>query len=252
MSKIDLNCDMGESYGIYTIGSDSQVAPYITSANIGCGWHGGDPLVIDNTIKLCKKHGIGIGAHPSLPDLMGFGRRNMDISCDEARSYIIYQVGAMQGFAKANGVNLVHVKPHGALYNMAAKSLELSIAIAKAIKQIDSNLVLLGLSGSKLIEAGIEVGLKVANEVFADRAYNEDGSLVKRGTEGAVITDEEVAIERVIRMATEGKVKAITGKDICVQPHSVCLHGDGVKAVEFAKRINQELKARGVTLASLS
>lgn len=252
MSRIDLNCDMGESYGIYTIGSDSQVAPYITSANIGCGWHGGDPLVIDNTIKLCKKYGIGIGAHPSLPDQMGFGRRNMDISCDEASAYIIYQVGAMQGFAKANGVNLVHVKPHGALYNMAAKSLELSIAIAKAIKQIDSNLVLLGLSGSKLIEAGIEIGLKVANEVFADRAYNEDGSLVKRGTEGAVITDEEVAIERVIRMATEGKVKAITGKDICVQPHSVCLHGDGVKAVEFAKRINQELKARGVTLASLS
>ncbi len=239
MQKIDLNCDLGESFGAYTIGMDSEIIPFITSANVACGYHASDPLVMSDTVRLCKANGVAIGAHPGFPDLMGFGRRNMDVTPAEARAYIIYQIGALAAFCKANGVKLSHVKPHGALYNMAGKDIALARAICEGIQSVDPALILLGLSGSKMLEAAEELGLKAAREVFADRGYEEDGSLVKRGRPGAMITDENEAIARVIRMVKERKVKAVTGRDIDIQADSVCVHGDGAKALEFVQKIGK-------------
>jgi UPF0271 protein len=252
MQKIDLNCDLGESFGAYTVGMDKEVIPFITSANVACGFHASDPLVMSKTVKMCKESGVGIGAHPGFPDLMGFGRRNMDVTAAEAKAYIIYQLGALNAFCRANGVQTAHVKPHGALYNMAGKDIVLARAICEGVKEFDSRLILLGLSGSRMIEAAQEVGLKVAREVFADRGYEEDGSLVKRGKDGAMITDEDEAIQRVIRMVKEKKVKTVTGKDIDIQADSVCVHGDGAKALAFVEKISKALKAAGIELAPLA
>lgn len=252
MLKVDLNCDLGESFGAYKLGLDSEVIPFITSANVACGYHASDPLVMSETVALCKKNGVSIGAHPGFPDLMGFGRRNMDVTPAEAKAYVQYQIGALKAFCDANGVKLCHVKPHGALYNMAGKDIKLARAICEGIAETDKSLILLGLSGSEMIKAAAEYGLKAALEVFADRGYEEDGSLVKRGKEGAMITDEDEAIARVIRMVKEGKVKAVTGKDIAISAHSVCVHGDGAKALEFVKKIGAALKENGVALAPLS
>jgi len=251
MQKIDLNCDLGESFGAYTIGMDSEVIPFITSANIACGFHASDPLVMSDTVMLCKARGVAVGAHPGFPDLMGFGRRNMDVSPAEVKAYIIYQIGALAAFCTANGVRLSHVKPHGALYNMAGKDIALARAICEGIQSVDPSLILLGLSGSKMLEAAEELGLKAAREVFADRGYEEDGSLVKRGKPGAMITDEDEAIARVIRMVKDRKVKAITGKDINIQADSVCVHGDGAKALEFVQKIGKALIDAGISLAPL-
>jgi UPF0271 protein len=252
MQKIDLNCDLGESFGAYTIGMDSEIIPFITSANVACGYHASDPLVMSDTVRLCKANGVAIGAHPGFPDLMGFGRRNMDVTPAEARAYITYQIGALAAFCKANGVKLSHVKPHGALYNMAGKDIALARAICEGIQSVDPALILLGLSGSKMLEAAEELGLKAAREVFADRGYEEDGSLVKRGRPGAMITDENEAIARVIRMVKERKVKAVTGRDIDIQADSVCVHGDGAKALEFVQKIGKSLREAGILLAPLS
>ena len=198
--KVDLNADLGESFGNYTCGMDEEVIPYISSANVACGFHASDPLVMSKTVKLAKKSGVSIGAHPGYPDLVGFGRRNMDVKPEEVKAMIQYQVGALQAFCTANGCKLKHVKPHGAMYNMAAKDEKLAHAIAEGIYEVDSELTLLGLANSFLISAAKETGLKAANEVFADRAYNSDGTLVKRGLEGAVITDENIAISRVLQI----------------------------------------------------
>lgn len=239
--KIDLNCDLGESFGNYTIGLDSEVIKFISSANIACGFHASDPLVMAKTVKMAKENGVSVGAHPGYPDLVGFGRRNLNVSVPELKAMVQYQIGALNAFCRAEGIKLRHVKPHGAMYNMAAKDYNLALGIAEGIAEVDPSLILLGLSGSHLLRAAKEVGLRAASEVFADRAYEEDGSLVARSKPGSVITDENEAIERVITMVKHGKVKAITGREIPIQPDSVCVHGDNPKALGFVKLIRKRL-----------
>ena len=251
MLRVDLNSDLGESFGRYTLGMDDQILPVISSANVACGFHASDPVVMEKTVKLAKASGVAVGAHPGYPDLMGFGRRNMVISPDEARAYILYQLGALYAFLKPLGMEMQHVKPHGAFYNMAAKDYELSKAICQAVKDFDPHLILLGLSGSQHIRAAEDVGLRAVSEVFADRAYEEDGTLVNRKKPGAMITDEDEAIRRVVRMVKEGKVTAITGRDIPIRAESICVHGDGEKALLFSKRIRAAMEAEGVSIVPM-
>ncbi len=249
--RVDLNCDLGESFGVYKIGMDEEVLAYISSANVACGWHAGDSMVMEKTVKLAKKNNVAIGAHPGFLDLEGFGRRNLNASPAEVKTYIKYQVGALWAFAKAEGIKLQHVKPHGALYNMAAKDEKLAMAIAEGIKEVDDTLILMGLANSEMIKAGEKLGLKVANEVFADRAYNDDGTLVARTKEGAVIHDKELAIQRVIRMVKEGKVESINGNDVEINVQSICIHGDNPEALVFSQSIREALIKEGVTISSL-
>lgn len=251
MAKVDLNCDMGESFGTYTLGLDAQVARYISSANVACGFHASDPATMAKTVKVLKENGVAAGAHPGFPDLLGFGRRNMNISPADAKAYVQYQIGALQAFCKASGLPLQHVKPHGALYNMAGKDCALSRAICEGVAEVDDNLILLGLSGSEMLKAAKDIGLRAAKEVFADRAYEEDGSLVARTKPGAMITDEDEAIERVIGMVKHGKVKALTGKEIEIEANSICVHGDGEKALAFVKKIRTALEGENITIAPL-
>lgn len=251
MKKVDLNCDLGESFGNYKLGLDETVITYISSANIACGFHASDPLVMAKTVAMAKENHVSVGAHPGYPDLVGFGRRNMDVSPKEVKAMVQYQIGALTAFCCANGVSLEHVKPHGAMYNMAGKDDELAMAICEGIYEIDPNLILLGLSGSRLLSAADKIGLKSAREVFADRAYEEDGSLVARSKDGAVITDENIAIDRVVSMVKYGKVTAITGKEISVTADSICVHGDGIKAVEFVKKIRERLTLEGIEIAPI-
>lgn len=251
MIKVDLNCDMGESFGNYSCGMDADVAEYISSVNAACGFHAGDPLVMEKTVQLCKKTGTAIGAHPGFPDLVGFGRRQMKVSMDELRTMVMYQVGALEAFCKAQGLKLQHVKPHGAMYNMAGKDEAMAEAICAAIYAVDPSLILLGASGSKMLEAAKAVGLKGASEVFADRAYEEDGSLVARTKPGAMITDEDEAVSRVITMVRDRKIKTVTGKEIEVKADSICLHGDSAKAVLFAQEIKKAIEESGIQIAPL-
>ena len=251
MYKVDLNSDLGESFGRYTLGMDADILQLVSSANVACGYHASDPLVMNKTIAMAKEAGVRVGAHPGFPDLMGFGRRNMDVSPAEAKAYTLYQLGALDAFCKAHGVKMQHVKPHGAMYNMAGKDYALSKAICEAIYEYDKDLIVMALSGGELVHAAENMGLKVAREVFADRAYEEDGSLVNRRKEGAMITDENEAIARVVRMIKEQKVTAITGKDIPTKADSVCVHGDGVKALAFVKKIRETLTAEGVEIVPL-
>ena len=251
MYQIDLNCDLGESFGNYKIGLDEEVISYISSANIACGFHASDPLTMNHTVELAKKAGVCVGAHPGFPDLVGFGRRNMDVSPKEAKAMVQYQIGALDSFCRAQGIKMHHVKPHGALYNMAGKDLKLALAICEGIYEVNPELILLALSGSKMIEAAKSIGLKVAREAFADRAYEEDGSLVSRTKEGAMILDENESIKRVIRMIKENKVKAITGIDIPIKVDSICIHGDGIKALEFVRKIKSSLEEENIKIVSL-
>lgn len=249
--KIDLNCDLGESFGAYKLGLDDQVLPYISSANVACGFHASDPVVMDKTVALAKDAGVAVGAHPGYPDLQGFGRRNMTIPPREVKAMVMYQIGALQAFCTAHGLKLQHVKPHGALYNMAGKDEALAMAVCEAIQAVDDSLILLGLSGSKMLEAADKIGLRSAREVFADRAYEEDGSLVARTKAGAMITDEDEAVARVIRMIREGRVTAVTGKDIPIRADSVCVHGDSPKALAFVQKIRAALTAEQIQIVPL-
>ena len=251
MYKVDLNSDLGESFGRYTLGMDADILPLVSSANVACGYHASDPLVMNKTIAMAKEAGVHVGAHPGFPDLMGFGRRNMDVSPAEAKAYTLDQLGALDAFCKVHGLKMQHVKPHGAMYNMAGKDYALSKAICEAIYEYDKSLIVMALSGGELVHAAEDMGLKVAREVFADRAYEEDGSLVNRRKEGAMITDENEAIARVVRMIKEQKVTAITGRDIPIKADSVCVHGDGVKALAFVKKIRETLTAEGIEIAPL-
>lgn len=251
MKKVDLNCDYAESFGAYKIGCDEQILPLVSSINVACGWHGGDPLMMERAVSEAAKRGTGIGAHPGFPDLMGFGRRQIKISPDEAKAYIQYQTGALLAFCLEKHVPLCHVKPHGALYNMAAKDPKLAEAVCKAVKGVSSDLILLALSGSEMCRAAEEINLPYRQEVFADRGYMPDGSLVPRGSEGAIITDEDEAVKRVIRMITEGKVTANDGSEISIRTDSVCLHGDNEKAVLFAEKISAALPAAGIEITQL-
>ncbi len=251
MKKIDLNCDLGESFGNYQLGMDEAILPYISSANAACGFHASDPLVMMKTVKMAALNGTAVGAHPGYPDLVGFGRRNLSVSFEEAKAMIMYQVGALDAFCRANGIEMQHVKPHGAMYNMAAKDAVLAKAICEGIYEVNPHLILLGQAGSELLKAAEETGLLTAAEVFADRAYEEDGSLRSRTKPDAMITDEDEAINRVIRMVTEGKVRAVTGNDIGIRADSVCVHGDSPKALTFVKKIREALVSEGISILSL-
>ncbi len=251
MYFVDLNCDLGESFGNYKCGMDEEVIPFISSANVACGFHASDPIVMTKTVALAKKNDVAVGAHPGYPDLVGFGRRNLAASPEEVKAMVQYQVGALQAIARAQGMKVCHVKPHGAMYNMAGKDKKLAEAICEAIYEVDPRLILLGLSGSEMLKAAERIGLRAAKEVFADRAYEEDGSLVARSKPGAMITDEDEAIQRVIRMIKEGKVTAISGRDIEVQADSICVHGDGEKALAFVEKIRKALIQEGVEIKAL-
>jgi UPF0271 protein len=250
--SVDLNSDLGESFGDYKMGNDEEVLKYVSSANIACGWHAGDPIVMRKSVEAAYKNGVGIGAHPGFFDIMGFGRRNITVSPEEIKQYTIYQLGALYGFVKAVGGSMQHVKPHGAMYNMAAKDSKLARAIIEGIWEVDSNLIVLGLAGSEIISAAKEKGLKAANEVFADRAYNSDGTLVERSLPGSMIRHKDIAISRVIRMVTEGKVTAINGEDLDIKADSICVHGDNPEAAEFVIRIKEELAKAGVEIKPLN
>jgi 5-oxoprolinase (ATP-hydrolysing) subunit A len=252
MKTLDLNCDMGEGFGAWTMGDDAELLDHVTSANIACGFHAGDPGTIHRTVKLALDKGVAVGAHPSLPDLQGFGRRRMIVSAEEAYDMVLYQVGALAGFATACGGKLAHVKPHGALYNMAVKDTKLAQAIAQAVKDFDPRLILFGLAGSELVRAGRQAGLKTASEVFADRTYQSDGSLTQRTQPDAMIHDPDAAIAQVRRMIEEGKVKSTGGPDVVVTADTLCIHGDEPGAVEFARRIRAALDADGVHVAAIS
>lgn len=251
MYKIDLNCDLGESFGVYTLGNDEEILKIITSANIACGFHAGDPSTMRKTVELALKNNVTVGAHPGFPDLEGFGRRNMDLSSQEVYDLMVYQIGALQGFVKAVGGTMQHVKPHGALYNMAAKKYELAQAVAEAVYQVDPELILFGLAGSEMIKAGKKIGLRTASEVFADRTYQIDGLLTPRCEANAVIIEENAAIDQVIRMVKEGKVLSQQGADIPIQADTVCIHGDGAHALSFAQKIRQTLESEGIVLRSI-
>jgi UPF0271 protein len=251
MTEIDLNCDVGESFGAYKLGFDEEIIKHVSSANIACGFHAGDPVVMQRTIKLAKKYGVKVGAHPGYPDLLGFGRRNMAVAPAEVKSYLIYQIGALQAFARVEGLELQHVKPHGALYNMAVENPKLAQAIAEAVRSLDERLILVVLAGSPWVNIAKGQGLRVAGEAFADRAYSADGSLVPRSRPGAVINDKKEVAGRVIRMIEEGRVKAITGEDITIKADTICLHGDTPGVLELAIHLRRALRDRGINVAPL-
>jgi UPF0271 protein len=251
MARVDLNCDMGESFGAYRIGADEEVLPHITSANIACGFHGGDPTVMRRTIAAALERGVAVGAHPGLPDLAGFGRRTMDVTPEEVYDLVVYQVGALQGFAAAAGATLQHVKAHGALYNMAAATPKLAEAIARAVRDVDGGLVLFVLAGSDLVEAGRAAGLETASEAFADRNYMPDGSLVSRRRADAMVTDGGEAVRRAVRMVKEGKVQSVEGGDIALRADTICIHGDGAHAAEFARQLRAAFDAGGITVQAV-
>lgn len=248
MYQVDINCDCGESFGRYKLGLDEEVIKFITSANIACGFHAADPTVMEKTVKLAKENNVSVGAHPGFPDLIGFGRRNMDISFEEAKAYIKYQIGALYAFCKCENMKLSHVKPHGAFYNMAVKNKELAKAVCEAIYEFDKDIILLAPYNSEMIKIAKQVGIRYAKEVFADRAYEEDGSLVSRNKEGAIIFDENEAIDRVIEMIKNNRVKAITGKFIDIEADSICVHGDNDKALEFVKKIKEKIKEENIKI----
>jgi len=251
MYRVDINADIGESFGAYTIGMDEVVLKGISSANVACGFHAGDPIVMEKTVAFAKLENTAVGAHPGFPDLMGFGRRKMVVSPAEAKAYIKYQVGALKAFCDAAGIKMQHVKPHGALYNMSAVDEKLATAICEGIKEVDPELIMLGLAGSAHISSAKAVGLNVASEVFADRVYMEDGTLVPRTRTDAMIKDPEIAISRVVRMIKEGKVETVTGKDIDIKADSVCVHGDNPHAIEFLNMINAKFAQEGIEVVNI-
>lgn len=246
--KIDINCDMGESFGRYVLGNDRAVMPYITSANIACGLHAGDPLVMRSTVRLAKQFDVAVGAHPGWPDLQGFGRREMSLPADEAEAFVLYQIGALAAFVKVEGVELRHVKPHGALYNQAAKDRRLSDAIARAVKRFDKNLILVGLAGSMLIQSAQDVGLLIANEGFPDRRYNADMTLVPRREPNAILeSSEEVAVHALALIK-----KGVEFEGERVEVNTLCIHGDNAHAVQNAKLVRETLIANGIEVVPLS
>jgi len=251
MKCVDLNSDVGESFGAYRVGNDEEVLKYVTSANIACGFHAGDPLIMEKTVELAVRNGVAVGAHPGYPDLMGFGRREIRAAPAEVKAYVKYQIGALSAFAAAKGIRVRHVKAHGAMYNMAAVDYDIARAIAEAVYETDKEIILLALAKSQMVRAAKDVGLRVAEEVFADRAYNDDGTLVPRSRPGAMIESEDEAIGRVIDMIDRGTVRSITGKMVEIKADSICVHGDNPEAVSFVKRIRRELESIGIKVKRL-
>ena len=254
MKQIDLNCDMGESFGAYKLGMDEKIIRHITSANIACAWHAGDPLVMDRTVKMAVENGVGVGAHPGYPDLMGFGRRNMACTPEEIRLYMTYQIGALKAFCDANHTRLRHVKPHGALYLTAVENADVARAVAESIVGVDSDLFYVALAGKKgelMTRIGSEMGLRVAFEAFPDRAYTPEGTLQSRKEPGAVIKEPEVVVERALRMVLEKRVIAVDGSSIPLEANTLCVHGDTPTAVELTKGIRKALESEGVELSPM-
>jgi 5-oxoprolinase (ATP-hydrolysing) subunit A len=249
--QIDLNADVGESFGAYTLGHDTELIPLITSANVACGFHAGDPAVMRSTVELARRHGVAVGAHPGFPDLVGFGRREMKATPREVEDSVAYQIGALAGIAATEGLRLQHVKPHGALYNMAARDAALADAIARATLSVDRSLILLGLPGSQLVLAGGRAGLRTAAEAFADRAYLPDGALVPRSQAGAVVDVADAVVSRAVMMAREHAVIAIDGTRIVIEVDTICLHGDTPGAAALARRIRQALAEARIEVAAL-
>jgi len=252
MTTIDLNADMAESFGAYTIGNDEALLDVVTSANLACGFHAGDPATMRKTVRLALEKNVAIGAHPSLPDLMGFGRRVMEITADEAYDLVLYQVGALYAFVRAEGGQLTHVKPHGALYTLAAKQRTIAEAIAKAAAKFDDSLTLVGLSDSELIKAGRAIGLKTANEAFADRTYQADGSLTSRKHPDALISNADAAARQAVKLACEGTVQTLQGESIGIEADTLCIHGDSPNALELAHKIREALVKAGVKIVPLN
>ena len=248
---IDLNCDLGESFGAYTIGNDAEILRTISSANIACGFHAGDPSIMHQTVKLALENNVAIGAHPGFQDLNGFGRRVMALSPREVYELTVYQIGALYGFIRAEGAKLQHVKPHGALYNMCAQDALLAEAVAEAVYRVNPELILFGLANSQLIRAGEKIGLRTANEVFSDRTYQPDGTLTSRNETNALITHEKIAFEQIIRMVKERKVIATDGSTVPIEAQTICIHGDGPTALEFAQRIPAALKKEGIHIKKI-
>ena len=252
--QIDMNSDVGESFGVYKLGLDEEVIPHVTSANIACGFHAGDPGVMRKTVALAKQFGVEVGAHPGFPDLVGFGRRNVDATLEEIQDYVVYQTGALQAFAQSQGLKLQHVKAHGSLYNMAVANPKIWEAIAEAVAKVDRDIILVVLASWKresLLEIGKRHGIGIAFEAFPDRAYNKDGSLVSRREKGAVIHDHEVVAKRALKMAVEGRVIAMDGTEIELNADTLCVHGDNPAAVQMVKKIQQALKNAGVAVISM-
>lgn len=253
VKAIDLNADVGESFGSYTLGLDAEVIPLVSSANIACGFHAGDPAVMRRTVTLARTHGVGLGAHPGLPDLMGFGRRVMDLSLEEIRDCVVYQLGALQAVAAAQGARLQHVKAHGALYNMAVKRPEIWETMAEVLAAIDARLILFVMAGANRAELeaiAARRGIRFAFEFFADRAYNADGSLVARRQAGAVIHDPEAVAARVLQLVTQGSVTACDGSELPLRADTICVHGDNPEALALVRQVRQALQSAGVTIAS--
>jgi 5-oxoprolinase (ATP-hydrolysing) subunit A len=246
MYVIDLNCDMGESFGNYKLGFDEELMNYATSVNIACGFHGGDPQIMRKTVQMAIEKNVGIGAHPGFQDLAGFGRREMNLTPQEVFDIVVYQIGALYGFVKSEGGLMQHVKPHGALYNMAAKNSGLAEAIAEAVYKINPELILFGLAGSELLKAGKNIGLRTASEAFADRTYLEDGTLTSRRDVNALIHDQEAAVKQVIQIVKDHSVSAVQGEEVPLTAETICLHGDGENAVTFAMSIREGLTQNGI------
>ncbi|HEX5477848.1 MAG TPA: 5-oxoprolinase subunit PxpA [Burkholderiales bacterium] len=250
MKTIDLNCDMGESYGAWKMGADAELMPLISSANIACGFHAGDPATMRKTVRLAVDHGVAIGAHPSLPDIQGFGRRAMKISPQEMYDLVLYQAGAIEAFARAAGARLHHVKCHGALYNMAAKDAVLSEAMANAVRDLGAGVMLYALSNSLMMKIGKEKGISVLGEVFADRGYSDDGTLAPRDQPGGMVEDAGEAVKRALTMIGEGYVTSLSGQRVPVAADTLCLHGDQPGAVVFAKALRKAFSEKGISLAA--
>jgi len=240
--EVDINCDLGEAYGSFRAGNDPEIMPFITSANIACGFHAGDPSTIVRTMKLARNNEVSIGAHPGFPDLMGFGRRKMEISNDDLRNLIIYQIGTLEALAKTTEMKLQHVKPHGALYNTAADDGTYAKSIIEAVQDVNSNLVIFTLANSKMARLISEAGLRAGWEVFADRAYNSDGSLVSRNLKGAILSDPKLVAERAVKIVKEKKVAAVTNQEVRFENvHTICVHSDTPNAVNIVKTLKKTL-----------
>jgi UPF0271 protein len=246
--RVDLNADMGESFGAYKLGQDALLMPAITSASIACGFHAGDPGVMRETVALARQHGVSVGAHPGFPDLVGFGRRDIRATAREIEDLVVYQIGALAAVAAAQGLRLQHVKAHGALYNMAVRDGVVADAIARATAAVDRTLVLFGLPGSELVAAGRRVGLRTAREGFADRAYRADGTLVPRHEPGAVIEDTDTVVNRAVSMARDRALTAVDGSPLALEIETICVHGDTPGAAMLASRIRQALTDAGVSI----
>lgn len=250
--QVDLNCDMGESFGAYSIGSDEEMMQYITSANVACGFHGGDPMVMDRTVRLAVANGVQVGCHPGYPDLAGFGRRLMGLTPDEVEKYVLYQLGALWAFARANGTEVRHAKAHGALGNVASEKLEVAQAVARGIAAFSKDVIMVCIAGTKLVDAGKDLGLRVAEEVFADRGYNADGTLQSRRMPGSVIHDPQLAVARAVQMVCEGTVVAHTGEVVRLRVDSICVHGDNLAAPRIAAALVSALHTASVKVQPMA